>query len=52
MKTKILIVEDDSHILLGLEELLKSDDVTASQKTMIEQQIAELKAHANTAPQN
>src|SRR5580765_6945864 len=25
MKTKILIVEDDPHILLGLEELLKSD---------------------------
>ena len=26
MKTKILIVEDDPHILLGLEELLKSED--------------------------
>jgi DNA-binding response OmpR family regulator len=25
MKTKILIVEDDPHILLGLEEVLKSD---------------------------
>jgi DNA-binding response OmpR family regulator len=25
MKTKILIVEDDAHILLGLEEILKSD---------------------------
>jgi DNA-binding response OmpR family regulator len=25
MKTKILIVEDDAHILLGLEEVLKSD---------------------------
>jgi DNA-binding response OmpR family regulator len=25
MKTKILIVEDDLHILLGLEEILKSD---------------------------
>jgi DNA-binding response OmpR family regulator len=25
MKTKILIVEDDSHILLGLEEVLKSE---------------------------
>ncbi len=25
MKTKILIIEDDSHILLGLEEVLKSD---------------------------
>src|SRR5208337_4200155 len=26
MKTKILIVEDDAHILLGLEEVLKSED--------------------------
>jgi DNA-binding response OmpR family regulator len=26
MKTKILIVEDDPHILLGLEEILKSED--------------------------
>jgi len=26
MKTKILIVEDDPHILLGLEEILKGDD--------------------------
>jgi DNA-binding response OmpR family regulator len=25
MKTKVLIVEDDAHILLGLEEVLKSD---------------------------
>src|ERR1043166_7784011 len=25
MKTKILIVEDDPHILLGLEEVLKGD---------------------------
>jgi DNA-binding response OmpR family regulator len=25
MKTKILIVEDDPHILLGLEEVLKSE---------------------------
>lgn len=25
MKTKILIIEDDPHILLGLEEILKSD---------------------------
>src|SRR5215471_7770881 len=25
MKTKILIIEDDPHILLGLEEVLKSD---------------------------
>jgi DNA-binding response OmpR family regulator len=26
MKTKILVVEDDPHILLGLEEILKSED--------------------------
>src|SRR5882672_2710378 len=26
MKTKILIVEDDPHILLGLEEILKGED--------------------------
>src|SRR5262245_42423959 len=26
MKTKILIVEDDPHILLGLEEVLKSEE--------------------------
>jgi len=26
MKTKILIIEDDPHILLGLEEILKSED--------------------------
>lgn len=26
MKTKILIVEDDPHILLGLQEILKSED--------------------------
>src|SRR5216117_3469294 len=25
MKTKILVVEDDPHILLGLEEVLKGD---------------------------
>ena len=25
MKTKILVVEDDPHILLGLEEVLKSE---------------------------
>jgi DNA-binding response OmpR family regulator len=30
MKTKILIVEDDPHILLGLEEVLKSDGFEAA----------------------
>src|SRR3954468_3302988 len=30
MKTKILIVEDDPHILLGLEEILKGEDFEVS----------------------
>src|SRR6266404_7684034 len=30
MKIKILIVEDDPHILLGLEEVLKSDGFEVS----------------------
>jgi len=30
MKTKILIVEDDPHILLGLEEILKSEGFEVS----------------------
>lgn len=30
MKTKILIVEDDAHIALGLEEILKGEDFDAS----------------------
>ncbi len=30
MKTRVLIVEDDSHILLGLEEVLKSDGFEVS----------------------
>ena len=30
MKTKILIVEDDPHILLGLEEVLKSEGYEVS----------------------
>jgi len=40
----------DLDAVAPLEELLKSDDVTASERTMIEQQVAELKAHANTTP--
>jgi HEAT repeat protein len=39
----------DMDAIAPLEDMLKGDDVTASQRTMIEQQIAELKAHANTA---
>ncbi len=35
-----------------LEDMLRSDDITASQRTMIEEQIAELKVHANTKPEN
>ena len=42
----------DTDAVAPLEEMLKSDDVTASQKTMIEAQIGELKAHANTAATN
>ena len=45
-------VRGDVDAIAPLEEMLKSDDVTASQKTMIEQQIAELKAHANPSPKN
>ena len=30
MKTTLLIVEDDPHILLGLEEVLKSDGFTVA----------------------
>lgn len=39
----------DLDAIAPLEDMLKGDDITASQRTMIEQQIAELKAHANTA---
>ena len=39
----------DVDAIAPLEDMLKGDDITASQRTMIEQQIAELKAHANTA---
>jgi aminopeptidase N len=39
----------DPDAVAPLEEMLKSDDVTANQKTMIEEQIAALKAHANNA---
>lgn len=45
-------VRGDIDAVPPLEEMLKSDDVTASQKTMIQEQIDELKAHANTAPKN
>jgi len=40
----------DLDAVAPLEDLLKSDDVTASERTMIEQQVAELKAHANSTP--
>ena len=36
----------DADAIAPLQEMLKSDDVTASQKTMIETQIEALKAHA------
>ena len=39
----------DADAIGPLEELLKSDDLTASQKTMIESQIAALRSHGNPA---
>jgi aminopeptidase N len=38
----------DTDAVGPLEDLLKSDDVTASQKTMIEEQIAALKSHTDS----
>ena len=42
----------DMDAIGPLEDLLKSNDITASERTMVEEQIAELKAQANTAPKN
>jgi aminopeptidase N len=39
----------DLDAVAPLEEMLKGDEATANQRTMIEQQISALKAHANTA---
>jgi len=45
MKTKILIVEDDPHILLGLEEVLKSDGFEVAVCSRGDQAIEALKKH-------
>ena len=45
MKTKILIVEDDPHILLGLEEVLKSDGFEVAVCNRGDQAIAAVSRH-------
>jgi DNA-binding response OmpR family regulator len=45
MKTKILIVEDDPHILLGLEEVLKSEDFDVASCNRGDQAIAAVAKH-------
>jgi len=45
MKTKVLIVEDDPHILLGLEEVLKSDGFDIAVCSRGDQAIDAVKKH-------
>ena len=45
MKTKILVVEDDPHILLGLEEVLKSDGFDVAVCSHGDQAIDAVKKH-------
>ncbi|MFZ0828076.1 MAG: response regulator transcription factor [Verrucomicrobiia bacterium] len=45
MKTKILIVEDDPHILLGLEEVLKSEDYDVASCNRGDQALAAVAKH-------
>jgi DNA-binding response OmpR family regulator len=45
MKTKILIVEDDPHILLGLEEVLKSDGFEVAVCSRGDQALAAIAKH-------
>ena len=45
MKTKILIVEDDPHILLGLEEVLKSEDYAVASCNRGDQALAAVAKH-------
>jgi DNA-binding response OmpR family regulator len=45
MKAKILIVEDDPHILLGLEEVLKSEDFEVAVCSRGDQAIAAVAKH-------
>jgi DNA-binding response OmpR family regulator len=48
MKTKVLIVEDDPHILLGLEEVLKSDGFDVAVCNRGDQAIDAVKKHRPT----
>src|ERR1039457_7177221 len=48
MKTKVLIVEDDAHILLGLEEVLKSDGFDVAVCNRGDQAIDAVKKHRPT----
>jgi DNA-binding response OmpR family regulator len=45
MKTKILVVEDDPHILLGLEEVLKSDGFEVATCNRGDQALAAFTVH-------
>ena len=45
MKTKILIIEDDAHILLGLEEVLKSDGFEVTVCNRGDQALAAVSQH-------
>jgi DNA-binding response OmpR family regulator len=45
MKTKVLIVEDDPHILLGLEEVLKSDGFDVAVCSRGDQALEAVKKH-------
>ncbi len=45
MKTKVLIVEDDAHILLGLEEVLKSDGFEVAVCSRGDQAIEAVRKH-------
>lgn len=45
MKTKILVVEDDPHILLGLEEVLKSDGFEVATCNRGDQAVAAFTQH-------
>ena len=48
MKTKVLIVEDDAHILLGLEEVFKSDGFDVAVCNRGDQAIDAVKKHRPT----
>ena len=45
MKTRILIIEDDPHILLGLEEILKSDGFDVAVCNCGDQALASVEKH-------